>query len=249
MKLKYFRIDPGGNVTAILKGNFSKQEKIEISKTILSLDAKIEQVGFWREPKNPQALARLEMMGGEFCGNAIRCLAYLIWQQKGENNFFIESSAIIDPIKVKTLSHYAKITLPLKNFELREVKVGSLVVVPGISHLIVNQSVSKEDVRKILIDNGLLENKAVGVISVKKEGNRINIKPTIWVRDTKTLYEETACASGSLAVAYFFSRLEYSHNFIIQQPSGKDFMVTIVNKRFISLGGPILGIREKSISL
>lgn len=92
MRLKYYKVNPGGNNTAIVLGNFNKKNRIIISKFILRQDSAIEQVGFWVMPNNRINKARLQMMGGEFCGNAARSLAYLIWQKnKSLGEFFIEA--------------------------------------------------------------------------------------------------------------------------------------------------------------
>lgn len=64
MILNYFRINPGGNITAIVKGEFSYEDRIKISKSILKVDSMVEQVGFWMTPLRANARARLEMMGG-----------------------------------------------------------------------------------------------------------------------------------------------------------------------------------------
>ncbi len=74
LKISYLR--PSGNDTALVEGLFDKERRIEINNMILKERSDIEQVGFYKV--QGQQL-RLEMAGGEFCGNALRSLAYLHW--------------------------------------------------------------------------------------------------------------------------------------------------------------------------
>ena len=68
-------VDPAGNMTAIVRGEFGNEKRVELAKQILQQE-KAEQVGFEVPPVNGGD-CRLEMMGGEFCGNAVRAFAYL----------------------------------------------------------------------------------------------------------------------------------------------------------------------------
>ena len=73
MKIQY--VNPAGNVTAIVEGFVPMAERISLSKKILEKKC-AEQVGFETAPALG-GLYRLEMMGGEFCGNAARSFGYL----------------------------------------------------------------------------------------------------------------------------------------------------------------------------
>ena len=90
----------------------------------------------------------------------------------------------------------------------------------------------------------LLQKSAAGVIGVKEYGKTRTIRPIVWVRDTKTLYEETACASGSLALGYYLSKNLYLGSFLIRQPSTCVYRVE-VDAKFVSLEGPILGVGRR----
>ena len=66
--IKYIKFTPGGNNTALVINNdYSKAEKKIINDYILGFDKSIEQVGFISTNEY-----RLDMAGGEFCGNATR---------------------------------------------------------------------------------------------------------------------------------------------------------------------------------
>ncbi len=67
---------PAGNETALIEGIPSRSERIRLNSELMKLYPSIEQVGFYK--KSGASGARLEMAGGEFCGNALRSLAFLL---------------------------------------------------------------------------------------------------------------------------------------------------------------------------
>lgn len=86
---------------------------------------------------------------------------------------------------------------------------------------------------------------AAGVMFAEKKNGVISINPVVWVRDIKTLFYETACASGTTAVA-IIEALERKRNirFLpILQPSGTSLLATVrlSNNRvsFAEIGGPV----------
>ena len=66
------RADPAGNITALVLSDVPKEERPALAAKLMALpDWGVEQVGFvHRGP--PGIHGVLEMMGGEFCGNATR---------------------------------------------------------------------------------------------------------------------------------------------------------------------------------
>ena len=66
-------LDPAGNVTAIVLSDVLAAERARIAAQLLRLpELRIEQAAFLTAPRCGGEI-RLEMMGGEFCGNALRC--------------------------------------------------------------------------------------------------------------------------------------------------------------------------------
>lgn len=69
-------LDPTGNVTAIVCSDVPAAERARVAAQILRLpELGIEQVAFLTAPRSGGEI-RLEMMGGEFCGNALRCAGF-----------------------------------------------------------------------------------------------------------------------------------------------------------------------------
>ena len=73
MKINYCYVNPGGNPTVLVLTKVLLQSQAHVAKRIMLLLPKtLEQVGFIEPAKDPAARFRLQMMGGEFCGNAAR---------------------------------------------------------------------------------------------------------------------------------------------------------------------------------
>lgn len=81
--IKIIIANPAGNITALVEDgeNYKGKERIKISNQIQDIkEYKVEQTGFIIKPNsalNSSGLWRLEMAGGEFCGNAARSFALL----------------------------------------------------------------------------------------------------------------------------------------------------------------------------
>ena len=122
----------------------------------------------------------------------------------------------------------------------------NLVHLPGISHLTTTTKVKKTDVKKLLKQYKLLNKPAAGIITYTIRKKYILIRPLVWVRLTKTIYDETACASGSLAVVVALLKEIKADIFYIRQPSGFTLTVT-QNKKYLFLSGPIIDMKKMNI--
>jgi len=76
MKLRYVKADPSGNTTVFILDAVPRDMYARIAKSVMSdryLQA--EQVGFIRESSRYPGSFRMDMAGGEFCGNGSRSFA------------------------------------------------------------------------------------------------------------------------------------------------------------------------------
>lgn len=73
MEIKYNIYYPSGNTTALVIGSDYLQFRKRINESIMKMHNNIEQVGFVFVEND---VYKLEMAGGEFCGNATRSAAY-----------------------------------------------------------------------------------------------------------------------------------------------------------------------------
>lgn len=236
---------PGGNDTMLIKGLVKDPAKKKlINDQMMSLYPNIEQVGFY--DFNPATnTATLEMAGGEFCGNALRSLAYLILKGKaGEITARVSGTNQKLLAGVKENEAYAQIPV-LKNLSsIRKITNNLyLIRLEGIVYLITKKPKDfipkelKKLGKNLLKENGLLYSEpAAGVIFVTSNQPLLCIDPVVWVRDIQTLFYETACASGTAAVGLWKAK-QSGLTFIeltIRQPSGQFINVSIErnNKEF-----------------
>jgi diaminopimelate epimerase len=96
---------PSGNMTAIVFDDSRRQDLRELNERIMKTwsqenpdKPQIEQCCFITTPKNDDAIARVEMFGGEFCGNALRNAVKVL---SGESNSkgIIKVFGLDDPLK------------------------------------------------------------------------------------------------------------------------------------------------------
>ena len=64
------------------------------------------------------------------------------------------------------------------------------------------------------------DEKAIGMMFLEKEQNKLKINPVVWVKDIDTTFYETACGSGSLGTAIYNYYINGEDSINIIQPSG-----------------------------
>lgn len=105
-----------------------------------------------------------------------------------------------------------------------------IVDLGGIVHILVDEEnfpFSKDDYTskmKIIKDKLNVDCDAVGVLWLKGDDKKVNMKPVIWVKSIDTCYYETSCGSGSIAVG-----LTMQKDVEVVQPSGKEIKVAFDN--------------------
>lgn len=216
---RYILLNPSGNITALVKNiRIPKEQYKEISDRIMKSNPAVEQVGFLKILK-PEYKFRLEMAGGEFCGNASRAVACYLYKEKliTKKRFQISVSGypdLIDCYVYKKEEHYfsevdLKFLKPINNFienkTLNNQKI-SVVHIPGISHIFLDMNIFKFDkenysiqARSIIKKLNLLNLPAVGVIWFEDR----QIHPVVYVKDIDTLFYENSCGSGSIAYGIY----------------------------------------------
>jgi len=76
VKANFVKLNPSGNTTALILNSFPREDHPRIASEVMKTASLcVEQAGFLERPSLPDAAARLQMMGGEFCGNASRGFA------------------------------------------------------------------------------------------------------------------------------------------------------------------------------
>lgn len=223
--IPFHKMSPGGNTTILVPHSaVDAPRRAEVATRLMhTLHLGAEQVGFI---DMAAPTPRLDMMGGEFCGNACRCLAALLLLEgrvavdgHGAGTGHIASSGVSTPVHFTarhlpdgTVDASIRMDLPALPAIVDITPGMSLVPLPGISHLLLDLAVHPypehpgETVPGILQRYGLDEMPAAGCIWFGADGGRRFIRPVVYVRDTATIHEETACGSGTLALALFLSQ-------------------------------------------
>lgn len=255
---------PGGNITALIKDKIPRRFQSVIARKIIRLKSEVEQVGFIEQPKNKKAIARLQMMGGEFCGNSTRCLGWLLLKgRSGRVKLEVSGSKKLLDVEINKNGN-VKTEMPIKSplSSVRETKNKWWVVsLCGITHVILEESfICKEVSRqklasKILDELNLKRLKAAGVVFVKNQDLKIFMNPFVWVREVRTFFNESACASGASAVGLWQAKKKDSsiNNLEVVQPSKNSIFVTVKRNqsKFIKawISGPVKLIYKGSLFL
>lgn len=224
--------DPAGNVTAIvLNENVDRKDYMDIANKLMDIyELGIEQVGFVKNPIVGGSL-RLEMMGGEFCGNATRSFGLYIASCNG----VIDSEII--PVEISGCSNvldvytdiknsYAKTTMPLpvgiSHIVIENIGCIPIIEFEGIVHVIVENIEAGneiyEKIKKILINKYDIE--ALGIMFLNR--NKLMITPLVYVVKTGTSVYEQSCGSGTIATAIYLTEGENNgvYSYDIHNPGG-----------------------------
>ncbi|MDD5823592.1 MAG: hypothetical protein PUD55_04160 [Firmicutes bacterium] len=222
---KIIYLNPAGNITAVIQGA-DTDERLDLSREILA-SGKAEQVGFEVEPYVKSSLGRLEMAGGEFCGNATRAYAFYLaskFQQTGVCDVTIEISGANEPVHVNVDldkgEAYTDMPLPLGTSEVSTDGTAYPVVrMEGIDHMIV-QDIELDADEAIDAMISALEPSACGVLYVTDTGDSFTLKPYVYVNGVESRVWESSCGSGSVALAWVLGQKNEQNEFSFEQPGG-----------------------------
>ncbi len=201
------RADPAGNITLFVMDQVEKTKRPALSARLMGIpELAAEQVGFYCTPAQGGD-GRMEMMGGEFCGNATRAFGMLIAKEMGKSGRVnIETSGCEAPVcvDVDLEKGTSRSQMPLPLFA-REMSTsqgkGTLVHLGGIAHLVVKgvePSLSFfAEVESVFEEFPDLD--AYGVIFL--DDQKGTMTPLVKVPAAGSLVWEGSCGSGSLAAA------------------------------------------------
>ena len=237
--LKYHILWPGGNTTALVEEKFPRNEHVSVARKILAANKELEQVGFLEAPGNREAAVRLQMMGGEFCGNATRSIAYLWSMKTGLKSFKLEVSGFPELLTAEVVGNEVELQLPGSFFQRAHKNIVDLM---GI-RFIIQEFPKNPSKAQFLIEKYKENFPAVGVVHANFDDEKITIDPVVWVRETNTCYDETACGSGSIAASISASLKNPGKTvFAVMQPSKESYMIALESEN-----GQISNIKFRGI--
>lgn len=221
MKINYYKINPTGNITLIVETPVSRESQAAVAARLMEKDPDAEQVGFLEIPENPDCKLRLQMMGGEFCGNATIAAAALHMSMKcpspsDKSDFYIEVSGACKPLNIcveclgeNSFSGSLSMPLPEAYSDCELLYDGKryilpVIRMPGICHAVVTAGLSPEFAKKVIAEwCTQLNTEALGIMFYDSESGVL--KPLVYVKSTGSTVWESSCASGSCAVSVYES--------------------------------------------
>jgi diaminopimelate epimerase len=259
--------DPAGNSTALVEAGgavpvaaWTAAERQHIVRNIMREHPDVEQAGFVLPGSSaPNRLWRLEMAGGEFCGNAARSFGLFIARKQGLRSpatVHVTVSGAENPLAVLAdpQNNTAEVGLPLPRKRETLPYRGThlpVLVFDGITHVIV-EGVDKNTDKaalsetffalKSLVETAAEPPAAFGVLFYDTEC--AFLRPAVFVNGIETFVFENSCGSGSAALACYHARHspdgEYSQTY--RQPGGA-VATRLVKENgktvSISIGGPV----------
>ncbi len=224
MEFTYRIADPSGNTTALVQEGFPEKLRREAAALLMET-GEVEQVGFLCPPRFAGSTGRLEMAGGEFCGNAT--LSAAVWMAKGlmlisqnPTELQIECSGADGPLRVAVWSadgmDYGMVEMPPPNrIYTRDFSAGTrtetfaVVEMPGITHLLWPAEMFGEKERGFALSGirgwcAELGAQALGVLLCDREFGRV--APLVFVPEAGALVWERGCGSGTAALGAWLAK-------------------------------------------
>ena len=227
---QFITLDPTGNVTCLVLSSVAAADRPRITAGLMD---RCEQVGYLCPAGKPGARARLEMMGGEFCGNATMALgAYLAREdglRDGEEAFFsLEVSGVEETVPCRIRREgdawRGTVDMPLptgmEETDLADRRALS-VTLPGMTHLILPEGHLEKKEAEALLGKAALRFSAPALGLLQWDEARAYMTPLVYVRGSETMVWETACGSGTTAIACWRARMAgHSLRTAVRQPGG-----------------------------
>jgi len=263
LNLSIAKIDTGGNPTVLVENSDVADEYREAIARFL-LDPEVvggEQVGFLTDPTH--ADRRLEMIASEFCVNALRAAATLACADNPDQRIVsLETDGYSRDLRCEVTprgdDYYCSINFSIRSEVNRLGNDLCLTVLDRIAHFTVR--VDK------LPTTGEIESlaghfrayqavshiPAIGFVPFVCSGSEVQIAPLIYTRSIDTNVHETACGSGSVAVALHLAQIESNSTYRIRQPSDAIYQVMLeANDKSTkaTLGSEVAILFRKTISI
>ena len=206
---RYVILNPSGNLTALVTEWGGAEDETAITARLMR---ESEQVAYLDPPMQPGALARIRLMGGEFCGNAAMAAAGWLVRDR-----LLNGQEMTVPVEVSGAQGvlFCRIRGLEDGFEgtvemprvlgIRPAEIGGIPVtevrMEGITHLVREnrEPLEKEKAEALLKAFAeKTEAEAAGLLDRNPETGFM--RPLVYVRGSGTLVWESACGSGTAAI-------------------------------------------------
>ena len=226
MRIRYIPADPAGNLTGLVLTPVAREARPALAARLMARCPEgFEQIAFIDEDSLTGPLPRMEMMGGEFCGNASRAFGWYAAQRRGqgETALCVSVSGAAEPVRVRLDPArgcaYADMPLPAGCVRIGAAGCALDVVrMEGIDHAIVPGEAPSQALAEAVLA-AMPPAPAQGVLFL--DGARMT--PFVHVAATGTGVWESSCGSGSVALAWALcrGRADGTHAFAFDEPGGR----------------------------
>lgn len=255
--IEYYLADPTKNMTFLCVSPVERGSFRAVTEEIMRAEPSAEQGGFI-SGGGADCDIRLDMSGGEFCGNAAMSAAVLwcVLNGKSKAAVRVSASGTEEPLDVRAVltadgDYDCEILMP-KAKSLREGEFGGyrfpLVNFGGIVHAICERDMEKAEAESLVRAwCAALNAEAMGLMLLDRE-KRV-IRPLVYVAGVDTLFWENSCASGTTAAGVFLA--EENGGFVDEsftEPGGVLSVRSDAGGRLI-LGGRVRMSAKKLLSL
>ena len=235
MELQFVKVNPTANMTILVETPVPRHLHAAVAEALMAYEGVYsEQVGFLEPAVLPGARARLQMMGGEFCGNASMSLAAMLARDAGisqPGEIPLEVSGANGLVRVRISPEGAGfrcgVDMPLPDFVgKREFPVDSAKIAlpyvrfPGISFAIVPIPMADAEAARLIASwHHSVGGDAFGILLWDEKKSAM--RPLVRVQGTNSAVWERGCGSGTSALgAYMACREKKSVCAEIAQPGG-----------------------------
>ncbi len=239
MELKFIKTSPTENMTLLIETPVPREKQLEIAERLIAYHSVYaEQAGYVEEAEDPRAEKRLQMMAGEFCGNATLSLAAWLAKEKGlgigeRTEILLEVSGAAELVRCELRREeqgfWGRVSMPLPKqiteavFRLDEQELRLPVVeFDGISHVIILMERWEKIGREQAEQAARLWAKelppAFGLLLFDEAQRQLH--PLVSVENVSLIWER-GCGSGTAAIgAYLAMREKDSVAVSLAQPGG-----------------------------
>ncbi|GLI06849.1 histidine racemase CntK [Paenibacillus tyrfis] len=240
-EIDFIKFNPTQNMTVLVKTNHPVEEHEHIASKLMSYDnVYAEQVGFIEQPVKHAAAARLQMAGGEFCGNACMALAAFIAAEEGlkpndVTKIVLEASGtdhfVMCQVRRTADEYVCQVTMPLpKKIERTTITYDGhdldIVIVRyhDYIHIVIEVEQFHQTVRKTAqalakLLGVTLGSSLIGILLYKSGPDEM--APLIYVPSLDSMVWERGCGSGTASLgAYLAWKNKGAVAAQIRQPGG-----------------------------
>lgn len=239
MELRFIKASPTQNMTLLIQTPVPRDEQLAVAEKLIAYGSVYaEQAGYIETPQDPRAESRLQMMAGEFCGNASLSLAAWLAKEKGlavgeKTEILLEVSGaaklVCCEMTAEKTGYHGRVEMPLpEKIEEREFSLNGnsywfpVVVFEGITHVIVpaakwgkDSTIFAEQAAKAWKD---VLPEVFGILLY--DADQQILRPLVAVGESSLIWEK-GCGSGTCAIgAYLAEKAGESVTVSLKQPGG-----------------------------